>query len=147
MGRKGQSAMEYMSTYGWAVLVVIIIGVAIWQMGLLDIGSRVNPGYSGFSVLTPVDWSLVKGGGTCTLAVQFSNAAGEEINSVSLSTGDACVPDTVSAGEATVCSRPIGDCGEPGKAFEENVVATYQRSSDNISFQTAGTIWGNIEGA
>lgn len=29
--------MEYIMTYGWAVLVVIIVGVVMWQMGIFGL--------------------------------------------------------------------------------------------------------------
>ena len=31
---KGQGAMEYLMTYGWAILVVMIVGVVLWQLGV-----------------------------------------------------------------------------------------------------------------
>jgi hypothetical protein len=147
MDRKGQSAMEYVTTYGWAILVVIIIGVVLWQMGVFDVGSRVTPGFVGFSVLVPRDWALTKAGGSCSLDVEFSNAAGEELNSVTVLGGGTCTPDEVLPGKTTTCSKIIVGCGEAGRSFEEQIVVTYQRSSDNQSFQTAGNIWGNVGGS
>jgi len=35
---KGQGAMEILLTYGWAILVVIIVGVVLWQMGIFNPG-------------------------------------------------------------------------------------------------------------
>ena len=139
--------MEYITTYGWAILVVIIVGVVLWQMGIFDFGSRVTPTYSGFSVLTPSDWALTKSGAICTFSVEFINGAGEELNSTQLSTGEACVPQLVAAGQKTVCTKVMTGCGDPGHSYEEMLVVTYVRSSDDQAFQSAGVIRGNIEGA
>lgn len=34
LGKKGQGAMEYLMTYGWAILVVMIVGIAMWRLGI-----------------------------------------------------------------------------------------------------------------
>jgi uncharacterized protein (UPF0333 family) len=39
MNSKGQGAMEYLMTYGWAILVVIIVGIVLWQSGVFGTGS------------------------------------------------------------------------------------------------------------
>jgi hypothetical protein len=33
---RAQATMEYLMAYGWSVLVVLFIGVAIWQLGIFD---------------------------------------------------------------------------------------------------------------
>jgi hypothetical protein len=49
---EGQAAMEYIMTYGWAIMVVLIVGVLIWQLGLFHFGgSMVTP--TGFAKLKP----------------------------------------------------------------------------------------------
>ena len=30
----GQGAIEYLVTYGWTILVVIIIGIILWHLGV-----------------------------------------------------------------------------------------------------------------
>ncbi len=143
--RSGQAAMEYMSTYGWALIVVTIAGIVFWQMGLFDIESRITPGFSGFSVLVPSEWRLARSGSTCTLSVYLLNGAGETINAIRVKGGNLCVPDEAGAGEGTLCSKTLSQCGAKGGSYKEMMVITYQRASDNQSFQTAGVLWGNIE--
>jgi len=143
MKAKGQSAMEYMTTYGWAVLIVGIIGVVLWQLGLFDFGSRVTAGSSGFSVLLPTAWSM--GEGSCVLYVDLANGAGEELTDLEVN-GVPCTPDIVQAGGSSICSKAMGDCGKGGESYSKEIIVTYHRSSDNQSFQTAGEVWGNIEG-
>ena len=43
----GQSSTEYLVTYGWAIIGVLIIGLAIWQTGLLE-PPAVKAGKDGF---------------------------------------------------------------------------------------------------
>jgi len=145
MNRKGQSAMEYVTTYGWAILVVIIVGVVIWQLGLLDFNSRFAPGMSGFSILVPREWKVSAVGQQCTLSLQLLNGGGEEITGVATVGGSDCVNSTVPAGGMTTCGKDLGSCGSAGSSYNVMVIVTYNRSSDNQQFQTAGNIWGNVE--
>jgi len=32
---KSHGAIEYLITYGWAILIVIILAVVLWQLGIL----------------------------------------------------------------------------------------------------------------
>jgi hypothetical protein len=34
MRKKGQAAMEYLMTYGWAILIIIVVIGALWKMGV-----------------------------------------------------------------------------------------------------------------
>jgi hypothetical protein len=50
--RRAQASMEYMTVYGWAILVIAVVGVVLWQIGVFDTRpSSVN--FSGFSKLKP----------------------------------------------------------------------------------------------
>jgi hypothetical protein len=37
--KKGQSAMEYLMTYGWAILIVIVVVAALYAMGVFKVGA------------------------------------------------------------------------------------------------------------
>lgn len=54
-GRKGQGALEYMQTYGWAILVVMVVGVVLWQLGAFSQQSGISrsTGFSKIKVLEP----------------------------------------------------------------------------------------------
>jgi len=41
--RKGQAAMEYLMTYGWAILIVIVVVAALYAMGVFRIGGTTVP--------------------------------------------------------------------------------------------------------
>lgn len=146
MDRRGQGAVEYLTTYGWAILLVLIVGIVVWQLGLFDIQGKVPPSYKGFSVLVPSDWAVTSSGDYCTLTARFANAAGEELQSLAVLGGSACVPETLSAGGKTTCSKEIGACGRGTSSYEESMAVTYERSSDGQGFQSSGVFFGNVEG-
>ncbi|MCJ7450798.1 MAG: hypothetical protein MUP58_03600 [Candidatus Nanohaloarchaeota archaeon QJJ-9] len=45
--RKGQSAIEYLTTYGWALLAIVIVGAVLMQMGVFSQCQQVTPKFSG----------------------------------------------------------------------------------------------------
>jgi hypothetical protein len=64
--------MEYLMSYSWAILVVMVVGVVMWQLGILDVGGTVPVTASGFGGLKPML-------PTCTMGDQdlvYSNQAG-----------------------------------------------------------------------
>ncbi len=36
---RAQAALEYLMTYGWALLIVVIVGVALWSLGVFNVGA------------------------------------------------------------------------------------------------------------
>ncbi len=79
MGKKGQGAMEYLMTYGWAIMVVMIVGVVLWQMGIFKIGSG-GKGQTGFSQVKVLDHTATGVGANTPFLVVFMNVAGVPIN-------------------------------------------------------------------
>ena len=52
--RKGQAAMEYLMTYGWAILIVIVVVAALYAMGVFRIGQApvaCSPCFSSFAYI------------------------------------------------------------------------------------------------
>ena len=49
--KKAQSAMEYLMTYGWAILIVIIVAAALYALGIFNPQTYVGSQATGFSNL------------------------------------------------------------------------------------------------
>ncbi|MCW1294430.1 MAG: hypothetical protein QXP07_01125, partial [Candidatus Parvarchaeum sp.] len=47
--RRSQSALEYMMTYGWAILIIVIVAVILYSMGIFNPSSSVTTTSIGFS--------------------------------------------------------------------------------------------------
>lgn len=129
ISKKGQGAMEYLMTYGWAILVVIIVGVVLWQMGIFSGGST-SATFVGFGPLKPVEWSCNSNGGILTLTVL--NGAGGQISGVNATSGGdtvLCDPTNVSAGGTTVCTLTptTGECSAAlrGTSYSQDVSISY----------------------
>jgi hypothetical protein len=81
---KGQTAMEYLMTYGWAILIVIVVVAALYSMGVFTLkgGVPCSPCFSNFAF---VDYSQT----AQTLRVRNG-------------------PKTISIGVGNVTSNPAG---------------------------------------
>lgn len=60
--RKGQGAMEYLMTYGWALLVIIIVGAALFALGVLNPATYQQKRCNGLQYFTYMDQNLVANG-------------------------------------------------------------------------------------
>ena len=59
--KKAQSAMEYLMTYGWAILIVIIVAAALYALGVFNPAAYTGRVPTGFQVLgVPSDWDLAE---------------------------------------------------------------------------------------
>ncbi len=75
-GRKGQSALEYLMTYGWAILIIIIVGGVLYYYGVFSPGKLVGESKIGFSRVYVDTWGV--SGDTLSLIIE--NRAGKDIN-------------------------------------------------------------------
>ena len=82
--KKGQGAFEYMMSYGWAVLVIVVLAVVLWNLGVFNPSQATQA--TGFSVIRPVAWNFQGAGfgGSNNLyvsnaTVAFSNIAGVDL--------------------------------------------------------------------
>jgi len=69
LNKKGQGAMEYLMTYGWAIMIVLIAGIVLWQLGIFNIGGTAKI-FKGFGAVKPLSWGIpapTTGDGVITL--------------------------------------------------------------------------------
>ena len=56
---KSQSALEYLMTYGWAILIIVIVAVILYSMGIFNPSSSITSTITGFSDLGAVTANCV----------------------------------------------------------------------------------------
>jgi len=95
--RKGQTALEYLVTYGWAILAIVIIAAVLWYFGVFNpskwTGARQCGGFSAF---TCIDYTNTATNATVVLG----NAVGRQLN---ITSGASCNPSLIGANEQTTC--------------------------------------------
>lgn len=75
---KAQGAFEYMVSYGWAILIVLVLGIMLFSLGILNPSQ--TPTATGFVVLRPISWSFTGGAAdSANVSIALSNVAGTNI--------------------------------------------------------------------
>jgi len=151
-GKKGQGAMEYLMTYGWAVLVVMIVGIVMWQMGIFNIGSTAVTS-SGFPKIKPQLVSC-KMSTTGAFSCLFTNGAGTAltVNQVMVAAGPCvtttpAVGDKVALGDNFMVSATACNTGLAGEPYSADISIAYNLSVGNviITHNDTGKIRGPYE--
>jgi len=76
--KKAQAAMEYLMTYGWAIIIVIIVAAALYAMGLFNPGTQaIATQFNNIGKPEPGAWQLTSGG---AFTVKLGNNAPYGIN-------------------------------------------------------------------
>jgi len=142
---KGQSAMEYLMTYGWAILIVIVISAVLVYYGLFKppVGKSIN----GFGSVMPLDSEYTAAG---NLSLFLENRVGDIIKIIAVSaddgsgsvtlTGTSGMNKTVSVSGRTWVMGTTGVAGSQGDGFALRVVITYDRGGTDLT--TSGTVTG-----
>ena len=81
INKRSQSALEYMMTYGWAILIIVIVAAVLYSFGIFSPSSSISATITGFSGLGSVQAECVPNAG---LQLQFGNSLGYLINVTSI---------------------------------------------------------------
>ncbi|MBD3261529.1 MAG: hypothetical protein GF334_07595 [Candidatus Altiarchaeales archaeon] len=160
MPPRGQAALEYLMTYGWAVLVIMIIGVAIWQMGLLESGPAVA-GSRGFSSLVPIEW-LASSDDSVSLVIQNNAQTLVDVKSISVGVvaggsgscevtsdwSDPYIEDFRPGATNLTTIASASGCtidGGVGEYYRLNLSIVYRNKASLLDHTSYGLIWGPVE--
>ena len=96
MQKRGQSAMEYLMTYGWAILVVLIVLAALFYLGVFNKKSDVKTGVEG-----PFNYELKLGNDGIQVSLKVPSIIKSVIvDSISVN-GQQCNPDVTNINSNT----------------------------------------------
>lgn len=154
MVRKGQAAMEFLMTYGWAILVVLAAIGALAYFGVLSPDNFLPSKCTISPEFACTEWK-VNTDGTVQLGLQNNlGSTASEIN-VTL-VGPDCPTSTV-----TVTSVPNGrnfnasgdnlvtfDCGSAlgvDDKFQGDLTLTYLESGSSLTHSVTGTLQTKVE--
>jgi hypothetical protein len=139
-------------TYGWAILVILIVGVALWQMGVFSPG-KTQPGCSGFSQLMPLD--SIYTSSTNTLTVIVSNNAGTKLVVMNTNATIGSDPSTAYGLGTGATMRPglsqqvdytgFSNSRTKGEYYRAAIVIEYNNTLSKIVHKSAGYCWGTVE--
>ncbi len=160
---KGQSALEYMMTYGWAILIIVIVAVILYSMGIFNPRASVTATSSGFApftvsstVCTPtylaVAFSVgpLPGGATSAKVTRLTLSSPTGLNfsgSKSVSDSNNGFPTTaitVTTGTSFVINATNVGCTGSGIAFSApgNLSYGVTTSAGTATYYATGTLVG-----
>ena len=151
--KKAQAAMEFLMTYGWAILVVLIAIGALAYFGVLS-PERFLP--RSCTLMPGLDCDEFKVDLSDTQVQLFvRNGLGDSIDFSSLNidtnldgTGDCTAIDPASISDGALSSQlNIGGCtiGALGARFRGNIIGTYSLGGGTLAHNMRGSLVTEVE--
>ena len=75
--KKSQAALEYLLTYGWAILIVIIVGASLYALGVFTPGQWTGKRQTGFAQFRVEDFQFGTNG---NLTIVFEDQIGKTVD-------------------------------------------------------------------
>jgi len=160
--KKAQGAMEYLMTYGWAILVVMIVGIVMWQLGIFSMGGATPTTSTGFNKIKPL-LTLAKMDTIGNFDITFTNGAGSTISVAGASinntadtdctyaiTTPATFPVSIASGENVHIVAAGTNCAQTaGTVYSAYINMTYDQTVGGTTLRRSdsGTIRGAYEAA
>lgn len=144
---KAQSAMEYLMTYGWAILIVIIVAAALWVLVLpnLSVTQPVAAGFSGFQISSG-NWQVNSTG--ALVVIKNVNSYTVQITDMRATYGSntwsnaSQIGQLAANGQATIYLSGTGG-PSTGSSYNVNVNITYTNVDNDLrGFKSPGTLTG-----
>ena len=130
--KRSQSALEYMMTYGWAILIIVIVAVILYSMGIFNPSSSISVTITGFQQ-TPI--SSVICTPTGVLVVSVEDVTGNLINITA-------VNSTVNGKTATTNPNQLINPGNSARVLIlggcSNISNTHFSSQIKITYKEPG---------
>jgi len=143
-------------TYGWAIMVVLVVLIVAWQWGLFDIAGRVEPGSFGFWGVMPQDYVYHSSG---EFEVNLLNAVGANVTLVGVNATSGGSDVECEYGGTSISTSPVEierghdktitcslDSYRQGNHFEAFMKIVYNDTRlSGHEFTSSGRIWGSVE--
>ena len=130
--KRSQSALEYMMTYGWAILIIVIVAVILYSMGIFNPSSSITTTITGFQQ-TPISSALCTPTGV--LVVSIEDVTGNLINITT-------VNSTVNGKTATTNPNQLINPGNSARVLIlggcSNISNTHFSSQIKITYKEPG---------
>ena len=151
--RKAQSALEYLMTYGWALLIIVIVGAALFALGVFNPGGTTALQIRGLSNFQ-VDDALLNSTGSLTMVLGVKTGKTTSVSDIDYSIQATSCANTATDGAETIpasqtrtivmlngteCSLTSGD------QVYADVEITYTVAGSALTHQDTGTLTITIQ--
>ncbi len=157
--RKGQSAVEYLMNYAWAIALIIIVGIAIFG---LDVGGiRTSIVGQGSTVVSSAEEVSVRDhkydtDGNLTLVLRNNGASVVNMSLFNVTEKDGATitgasnSDSENVGPGEVSSTKtinVEDSATVGRAYEITIEITYKDSDTDVTNKIRHELKGSVQTA
>jgi hypothetical protein len=155
--RRGQAALEYLVTYGWGFVIIIVVVGALAYLGFLN-PTRYIPARCSFgSQLECVDDKLEARGVSGTIYLKFRNNFGDDIRIVDAFTTNSRVTPTIQGAGSAVIARGnvssifvitltgVDDPLISGEKMTVPLTITFQRNPGGALHNVTGEVFGVVQ--
>ena len=150
--RKAQTSIDFMMTYGLAIIILLLVAAGFFALDLLDASNFVGNKASGFSGVAVKGWSFT--GNTGILSVKLTNQVGQRINitGVSATIGSenrvfdiSSLPGELATGQSTdmIYSAAFTQQGAGG-GYNAKLTINYINLQSNFAASSQGTLTGRV---
>ncbi|VVB68283.1 Uncharacterised protein [Candidatus Norongarragalina meridionalis] len=100
--KRGQSALEYLVTYGWAILAIVIIAAVLWYFGIFNPNKwSSSKQCGGFANFQCIDYNTT----ATTTSITLGNSAGRPLT---ISYPTTCTATSIGVTDSFTCTWPVG---------------------------------------
>jgi hypothetical protein len=143
MNKRGQAALEFMMTYGWAILAAIIAIGILAYFGVFSPGKYVT-GNAIIEAPFYIETSLINSSGVY-LDLLYNGGYNIIISNISVDfCGENTTPISLNDGSNQLIVIPCDLSGNIGETKKGEISIAYTRSEGVLSYDSAGTITGKV---
>ncbi|VVB58767.1 Uncharacterised protein [Candidatus Anstonella stagnisolia] len=147
---KAQAALDFLMTYGWALLIVVLVVGALFALGIFDIGTFMGNKTSGFTQIGVSGYKLDSSG---VLTMKLKNLAGTNVNitQINATLGVTTISNTTlfalsNGRESGIFSVGNFNASAPssGSSYSIRVNIIYNDTNSGFSYLDSGTLVGKV---
>ena len=139
--KKGQAALEFLMTYGWAILAAIIV------IGSLGTWAYLNQGGGTSVIINSPFYGVATSATGTTLSIELENKGGEDVNVTAINVTGGCVAndtDSTAGGFDGAADGPqvvtLVCAGMTGSSFSGDISVTYLRPGSALPLTVTGSL-------
>ncbi len=142
--------MEYLMTYGWALLIIVVVGAALFALGILNPSTYTQSRCTGFQYFTFQD-QKVAGPLTNTTTLDLLNGPrditvdGLTVDGTSATSVSTAPSGTISAGSRFTVTGTFPTGKQSGDSYSYDVSVAYDVTSGIQNNLDQGTCTGKVQ--
>jgi uncharacterized protein (UPF0333 family) len=136
--KKGQAAMEFLMTYGWAILAAVIVIGVLAYFGVFSPSTYVP---NSCMVSAPFGCNAGVASATNGVTLEIRNGAGEPLNVTSVNVGGCGTTSSVGVVAADSLTTVNVACTPAvNTKFKGDVTVSYKKQSSNLELTSSGQL-------